>query len=476
MSNETGLDQGESLTALFFDFVNKVLAQAESFVAAEQMPTSVEWQFEFKAPEFSGSAAVGSTMSFRQVQKPDFRGLILFNRERWATAEAERCAREHFEHGVTRPRQVLGDDWQPIALPTFGASGNQLGRQLAYEVYYALADLCERHQNLRFTREELLEAYKRLREEWTSPTVTWRLAAPLINFKSEKYPVQIGRNLELVALTHEEKTDLWNHNAAFGPFGEASVIDRGDFARAQFVLRGSSSSERDDHGFGPKFRNEAMKIVTALRLFGSGEVGIPAILGTSTGLSQKFAPQYLFDGRARNSGRMYELRAADWDGFMGVYDAVGAIEGKMDIPLRRFNQAYSRQSTEDAVIDLTIALESCLLPDTKRKKVPLSKRGAALLIGLSNPVETEALLKTEYGIRSEIVHNGKLLSDQEVRKKVERLGPVVARDFLHACEDVTRDVLRECVLRLAAGGSFVDLCRELDERVLSGPTRTRRTS
>jgi hypothetical protein len=75
-----------------------------------------------------------------------------------------------------------------------------------------------------------------------------------------------------------------------------------------------------------------------------------------------------------------------------------------------------------------------------------------------------------YEIRSEIVHNGKLLSENGVRRKIESLGLVVAQDFLHACEDVVRDVLRESVVRLAAGGSLAGLCKELDERILSGLT------
>jgi hypothetical protein len=458
-----------NLIGLFLEFAEKLLVPARSFVDVEGMPKRVEHPFLFRAPEFAGPAASGSTISFRGVEKPDFRGLLLFNQERWAKAEAERCAREHFAQDVRRDRQVLDDNWQVIGSPTFGHLGNQLGSQLTYEVYYAIADLCERLQTLRPTGEQLLEAYERLREEWTCPTVMWRLGAPLLNFKTEKCPVRIGQRLELAPLSHDEKTSLWNQNAGFGPFGEPQVMDRGDLARAQFIFRGSSTTGRDDPGFGPEFRDEVVRVVTALRLFGSGDVGIPAVLGTSIGLFERFASQYVFDGRARNSGRIYELRAADWDAVTTVYDAVEAIDEKMSIPLRRFNQAYGRQSGEDTIIDLTIALESCLLPNTRDElQYRLSMRGAALLTSLRNPVETQALLQTIYGIRSEIVHNGRLLSENGVRRKIESLGPVVAKDFLHACEDVVRDVLRESMLRFVVDGSLAGLCRKLDERVLSG--------
>jgi hypothetical protein len=85
-------------------------------------------------------------------------------------------------------------------------------------------------------------------------------------------------------------------------------------------------------------------------------------------------------------------------------------------------------------------------------------------------VETQALLKTMYEIRSEIVHNGKLLSDRRVRRKIEGLSSVVAKDFLHACEDVVRDVLRESIVRLAKGATLKALSEELDAKVLSGLT------
>lgn len=82
--------------------------------------------------------------------------------------------------------------------------------------------------------------------------------------------------------------------------------------------------------------------------------------------------------------------------------------------------------------------------------------------------EWEYELKTIYEIRGEIVHSAKPLSDEGVRRKVDRLGSIVAMDFLHTCEDVARDVLRESVVRLAAGGSLAGLCQELDERILLG--------
>ena len=174
MVDEGSSSSAANLVGFFLEFAEKLLASARSHVASEGMPKRVEHPFLLRAPEFSRPAASGSTISFSGVEKPDFRGLLLFNRERWAKAEAERCAQEHFAHDVRRDRQVLDENWQLIASPTFGHLGNQLGSQLTYEVYYAIADLCERLQTFRPTGEQLLEAYERLTEEWSCPTVMWR--------------------------------------------------------------------------------------------------------------------------------------------------------------------------------------------------------------------------------------------------------------------------------------------------------------
>ena len=102
MVDEGSSSSAANLVGFFLEFAEKLLASARSHVASEGMPKRVEHPFLFRAPEFTGPAASGSTISFSGVEKPDFRGLLLFNRERWAKAEAERCAREHFEHDVRR--------------------------------------------------------------------------------------------------------------------------------------------------------------------------------------------------------------------------------------------------------------------------------------------------------------------------------------------------------------------------------------
>ena len=124
----------------------------------------------------------------------------------------------------------------------------------------------------------------------------WHLGAPLLNPKPEKCPMRIGQSLELAALSHDEKTSLWNQNAGFGPFGEPQVMDRGD--------RRAHSSFWAGPRLGAMMVGSGRSFVTTSRApncSGCWRSGHPAVW-PSNGLFEKFASQYIFDGRSRDSG------------------------------------------------------------------------------------------------------------------------------------------------------------------------------
>src|SRR5216684_2539896 len=55
---------------------------------------------------------------------------------------------------------------------------------------------------------------------------------------------------------------------------------------------------------------------------------------------------------------LQQLRSAQPRGKLSIY-------GDLSVALRRFNQSYERETPEDQIIDLTIALESTLLGDLR---------------------------------------------------------------------------------------------------------------
>jgi len=146
------------------------------------------------------------------------------------------------------------------------------------------------------------------------------------------------------------------------------------------------------------------------------------------------------------------------------------------IALRRFNQSYSRINPEDQIIDLTIALESCLLGDGNEElNYRLALRGAALLAKakLWEPKDARDLLKALYIVRSAIVHSGQELSNlgREATKQLRDL-KISPDKFPQRCEDIVRYIVRTYVLRLAEDGAsdktVRTICVELDQSILEG--------
>ncbi len=149
--------------------------------------------------------------------------------------------------------------------------------------------------------------------------------------------------------------------------------------------------------------------------------------------------------------------------------------------LRHFNQSYGRTIDEDRLIDLTIALESCLLADASHEELNyrLALRGAALLAQaqLWEPGKAQALLKAMYAIRSAIVHSGQRLSNlgKDQKKLLGKLG-ILPEKFSGQCENIVRDILRTYVLRLTPGQRSVQtICGDLDRFILQGLSQSARS-
>jgi len=93
-----------------------------------------------------------------------------------------------------------------------------------------------------------------------------------------------------------------------------------------------------------------------------------------------------------------------------VYDAIiTSGSNKLQLACNRLNEAYLRQTEDDAIIDITIGLEALLADDSKSE---ITYRLAMRLAGLSriekfenyNPTEIFDVCKKIYDYRSAIVH------------------------------------------------------------------------
>jgi len=229
--------------------------------------------------------------------------------------------------------------------------------------------------------------------------------------------------------------------------------------------------------------DEIRDIVTAFRLLQAGDVGVTVYLERDTlvppygsGYPHMGIPAVVWsDFQVRRHGVVYILDEARIPAACQLTEALQQLNerahrGVLEVALSRFNQSYGREFPDDRIIDLTIALESCLLAAIKSQtelKYRFTLRGAALLAKTRKPQETNSLLSALYNARSSIVHEGRYLFEQ----KSTSLVGLKPAEFLQTCEDVVRDILREYVQVLVKAGaqsSISTVNQKLDQRILSG--------
>jgi hypothetical protein len=253
------------------------------------------------------------------------------------------------------------------------------------------------------------------------------------------------------------------------------MIDFPSFRRCNFRLSGIVPTHRTEPA-GVAATAEAIDAITALRLLKSGDVVGPAIFlepevrSISTLGSQS---QLLSGHRFLWFGSPYVLDVSDIPAAQAIFTEVQR-QGRrrsgtgLTVALRRFNQSYSRESDEDRIIDLTIALEGTLLAGVDDElQYRLALRGAALLAETRRPVDTKLVLKTMYEVRSKVVHEGQLVTGPKT--PAGRIPPELQPEgFARCCQDVVRDILRAYVTRLGNGQTISQVNDELDQRIVDG--------
>ena len=395
------------------------------------------------------------------------------------------CAATHHAAGVLE----LSPPVDPSSTLT-PAQLNQLGEYL----WYPLMDTLQRYDTLKPTQEQLLESYRRFREAWTATTVRQNAIIPLLNFRAEglTLPIGISSHYELAPLSLEEKTAFWSRVDAFQGW---DLLPFRSFLAAEFRLQGSRTHPRMHQNATEQMiaefsrshiemLYEVRNIVTALRLLHPGDVAVTAYIEESNEVppfggnpSMGIPGAGLSDFQVRRHGFLspYTLQDADVPLVRSLVEKLHQLDtrehrGGVEIALSRFNQSYVRDSLEDRLIDLTIALESCLLAglDSKTElKYRFTLRGTALLAQQSQPQEVSRKLSALYDARSAIVHSGQYLSQQKSKQLLNQQPAA----FVQTCEDLTRTLVRayiEALTQAGGQGTIIDINKTLEQRILRG--------
>jgi hypothetical protein len=276
--------------------------------------------------------------------------------------EAERYVQAHLASGTIPPPQLVDGITQEPITPSAVQVVDALLRSYVVE---SLRDLLaerrpfERGQGFALATAELLASYRRSLAMRTGPAT---ITIPLLGVTgSIQEPHPLTEQVHLRPLPSGERARIWEESR-----GSAHLVAGHLFDNVQFVLRGTYEPGDIAGTISTAIRTEAADVLTALRLYKDGRVGIlpiieripgPAVgimlgvdLSAELGLSATTGFQHApYD---------YRLDAADLSSLGDLVARLQAVRrGKtgLSIALRRFNQSYARDPPEDRVIDLTPA-------------------------------------------------------------------------------------------------------------------------
>jgi len=367
----------------------------------------------------------------------------------------EKCGRELLAKGIVRLPNFEAATQEQIA------SFDTVRPNVVQQMLDPVLDLIER-EGVDPSDSQILSSYQHLTEP------SWLTFVPLVNFTANVPLTIFGRIFELGPFAAFEKTGLWDEHFLI----QGDLIPLRQFESATFRLMGRVQGREPP----PDFASELRIIMTALRLLKMGRLGAPAMFSKSSMLSiyggsissledYSVPPVSIYGLYPR-----YELLASDLCRFLALRDDIRKADqnGRLSalaVAVRRFHQAYARNTAEDRIIDFCIALESSLLSGVREElKYRLSPRGAALLAREREPESTRWLLTKIYDARSAIVHDGKSL--QQI---IQAMPPLVslAPSLAEICEDIVCNILCAYISRLAGGKSLQNVNEDLERRLIA---------
>ncbi len=307
---------------------------------------------------------------------------------------------------------------------------------------------------------------------------------PLFNFMSDIEEADLGAGMKLHRLPNQSDDMLRASISTFlGEHRPPSVL-MPDFGITTVASAGGRPVT------GVAIVGEAQLFVTALRLHKAGDVMATLAVESLTGTLRLefergeddpkwYTPTATFNRELlpQRNVLTYTLLASELPQVLRLRDhlrqlGLGSQQGALSTPLRRLDRSYMRETGEDMVIDLTIALESSLLRGVRDElRYRLAMRGAALLAPEKTAGETAAFLLATYEVRSLIVHEGLDLSEGSILKILGRLDPPIDfRDLPQRVQDIVRQILKSYVDRLVHGASINDVNAQLDRQITDSLT------
>ncbi|MCK5707451.1 MAG: hypothetical protein KAI43_07335 [Candidatus Aureabacteria bacterium] len=377
-------------------------------------------------------------------------------------SEVKKIIHACFESGVLKLPEKMIEAGQEIP----DIDSEPMRYFLMSQISRVVQDYFNTVTTLDFNEDEFRKSYIRYENNQIQDTLTMVVFIPLFGFACDVDKIDFNNGVLIERLTAKEKTRLWDpFSSSWGFF---NILD---FSGCKFKIVGRYKRKRKDSTNNSEIKIIAMKCMTALRLLHEGEFGAALIEATEPphiweGIGSSLIPDY---GIPRFKHPPYKLENNEIESFISLFQKLASKKAQQQISnfelgLRRFNQSYSRENTEDKIIDLVIALESTLLYGFVDGEFSyrLALRGASLLSKKRSSKETFNVLRALYDARSKIVHSGKSFKDIGSNEEIKG---IKKSNFISISEQITREVFIEYLDLLSSDNSLEKINLSLEQNI-----------
>jgi hypothetical protein len=305
--------------------------------------------------------------------------------------------------------------------------------------------LYEEENGVSVSKEAFNELYLEFEELVVKQDITWKIWSVLEGVKAPETPLELADNIVFRKIKDSERKALAQDS-------ESSISHMRGTPWSNTLVLDIRNPQRS--------KDEVVEnIVLSLRLF-QNLSPVKYNFVTSEPLNRFKGVRTGSSGEPRHSGangEVIQLTEEFMREFREFYENFSSLlnEDSLELPLSRYQQAFTRSSPEDNLIDLVIALEALLTKPEEKHSITHKLGQRATLIATKKEINHEEFMsktKNIYRERSKVVHGSE---DEIDREYLNEVYETVRKCFLGALQRMNEENL-----------SKTELVQELDRELI----------
>lgn len=327
---------------------------------------------------------------YHHYHRRSYTDLAMVHSKEWTSLPALKKAQEEFVND--------GDVRKDFKIVGFGSLSDYVEEQIINQFIYRALRMTRRWP----PKEVLIEALFREYEEYLlGSTVSCNYMVPLQNFESNKKKIVIEQGIEVRQISEREKEALLSR-----VINGNSLESQMDVMRHKFAAFITLSWDKGITP--PDYREKVRKLITTLRLFKAGAVGVSVVYRSES----KWQPGHIVGGSGKDIysipavGPIFSLNQLEIKDFIAfwIWLHQQPISNSVEVGLRWFNHGYEDWIVEDKIVSFVTGFESMFLRKGDRKRRNLMSRLPRLLGSVAAINRLETTIKDIWDLRSSYIH------------------------------------------------------------------------